>query len=82
MRLTESVDYKKRATLVYQALALASSLDYNCGIRFDNDAKWPVIAIELPNVGEVAWHNRATDLVYEDYTTEEKYRRLRLFVER
>lgn len=75
----KSVDYKKRTTLVYQALALASSLEYNCGIRVD-DLKWPVVVIELPEIGEVAWHCKASDLVYDNHNTEEKYRRIKDFL--
>jgi len=87
LRLIEAADndkdYPTRTQHVYKALALASHLGYPCGMRFDpsEGAAWPVVAITLPGVGEVAWHCQAYPHAYDGHSTEEKYRRVRVFVE-
>ena len=74
-------NYDMRAAFVYEALALASQLGYPAGIRYDStqetpSAWWPVVCIDLPVVGEVAWHMAAYDTPYTGYTTEVKYQRI------
>ena len=74
-----NVNYEYRTSLVYQALAQASLLGYECGIRVD-DVKWPVVVIKLPS-GEVAWHCQASGLEYDGHTDEEKFARIDQFAE-
>jgi hypothetical protein len=73
-------DYDKRTKLVYKALYLAAAMNYECGIRAE-DKDWPVITIKLPNIGEVAWHCKATSLEYDGHTTEEKFRRINAYID-
>jgi len=74
------MNYDIRTVLVYEALALASQLGYPAGIRYDptqeTPSAWPVVCIDLPAVGEVAWHMAAYDKPYTGYTTEDKYQRV------
>jgi hypothetical protein len=77
-------NYPVREKLVYRALAEAVALGYKAGIRFDTDdkdaAKWPVVCIMLPDIGEVSWHCPAYDMKFTGYDTAEKYRRIAQFV--
>jgi hypothetical protein len=74
-------NYDTRTKLVMEALVMAKHLGYPCGIRFDADggAQWPVVVLQLPGVGEVAWHCAAYPGVYDGHTTAQKYERCRVF---
>ena len=78
-------NYERRTIFVYHALALAAHKGFPCGIRFDSDEKegkkWPVVAIQLPGVGEVAWHCKAYPHAFDGHSTEEKYKRIARYVE-
>jgi len=74
-------NYGLRTVLVYKALYLACALGFKCGIRTDeNEPNFPVVVIELPGYGEVAWHCQGCDLVYDGHSTEEKFKRIDQFV--
>lgn len=73
-------DYDKREEMIYQALVEAKYLGLECGIRIpskDDDPEWPVVFIDLPEyLGEVAWHIKAVDKVYDGHSTDEKFERI------
>lgn len=75
--------YKKRTNLVYQALGQAAILGYEVGIRndppSDPQGEWPIICINLPEVGEVAWHCASYKTPYVPYDAQEKTRRINTF---
>jgi hypothetical protein len=74
-------NYDVREGLVYKALALAKELGFKSGVRFDpTSPDWPVFCIELPDIGEVAWHCPAFDSPYVEYDTETKYSRCHTYV--
>lgn len=74
-------NYDKRAIFVYHALALAAHKGMECGIRYSKEdgTEWPVVVIKLPT-GEVAWHCKASPLVYDGHSTDEKYHRIKAYV--
>lgn len=83
LKLIEENDskYDVREKLVYQALALAKSLGYEAGIRFDPaEPNWPVVCIMLPGFGEVYWHCPAFPRAYDVYSSKDKYERINKFV--
>ena len=43
---------------------------------------WPVVCIELPGVGEAAWHMPPCDIKYDGHSTEEKYQRTKKWIDR
>ncbi len=74
-------NYAEREKLVWEALVIAKHLGYKAGVRFDPaEPTWPVVAIELPGVGEVSWHCPAYDAAYTGYSVAEKYARTKAFV--
>ena len=84
-------NYDVRERLVWHLLSLAKQMDYNCGVRFDPEEVkdysagatsyiWPVVCIELPEVGEVAWHMPACNIKYDGHSTEEKYQRTKKWI--
>jgi len=78
----EPAKYEIRTTFVYQALALARKLGYPSGIRFDEKEgpEWPVVVIDLPGQGEVAWHCKYYDKVWDGHTVEDKYKRIKAYI--
>ena len=73
-------NYAVREGLVYGALAQAKQMGYKAGVRVDPaDLEWPIVCIELPGIGEVAWHCPAFDAKYVPYDTAEKYERCRRY---
>lgn len=76
-------EFAAREPLVYSALAIAKLLGYPAGVRFDttgeNAEKWPVVCIDLPDVGEVSWHCPAYPHPFVEYDTKKKYERVRAF---
>lgn len=72
--------YVIRTALIYQALALAAQIGYTAGVALDpEDADRPmVVYIELPT-GQVSWHVAAHPVVWDNHTTEDKYRRIDVY---
>ncbi len=74
-------DYDTRYHLVIGAISAALSSGYKAGFRIDpSDPEWPVAYIELPT-GQVSWHMPQHPQSWDGHSTEEKYRRIREFVE-
>lgn len=74
-------NYDYRNGLVWKAFHAATNLGYKAGVRIDPDEpEWPVVFIELPT-GQVSWHVPQHDVAYDGHTTEEKYQRIKEFVE-
>jgi hypothetical protein len=73
-----AASYAHRNGLIYQALYLADTLDYPCGIAVGDSADWPVVFIELPT-GQVSWHLPSYPVAWDGHTTEEKYARITRF---
>lgn len=74
-------NYDKRNVLIYAALSTATDEGLPAGVRLDpNEPEWPVVFIELPT-GQVSWHVPQHTTPWDGHSTEEKYRRLRQFVE-
>lgn len=60
-------NYDVRYDLVLSALLKARELKYKCGFRLDkNEPEWPVIVIELPEIGEVSWHMPPSGIPYDN----------------
>lgn len=80
--MDNDTEYAQRTSLVYQALATASVLGFPCGIRYDEKegVGRPVVCIELPEVGEVAWHCKAYEKPYVAYDNEEKFKRIKTYI--
>lgn len=74
--------YGPRYGLVLTAVAIAQLLGYPTGFRIDPaEPDWPVAMIELPKVGQVSWHLPAHVRKWDGHSTEEKYKRVRAFIE-
>ncbi|WP_191304451.1 hypothetical protein [Lentzea cavernae] len=74
-------NYDVRYRLVWQAAGLARDVGYDAGIRIDpNEPEWPVVYIELPDA-QVSWHMPQHPVAWDGHDTEEKYRRVRAFVQ-
>ncbi len=74
-------DYDVRYDLVFEALHLAARCRYPFGFRLDPDeSEWPCAYIELPT-GQVSWHLPQHPVAWDGHSTEEKYQRIRRFVE-
>lgn len=73
--------YVPRYGLILQAVAYAHGLGLQAGFRFDPaEAEWPVAFIELPT-GQVSWHLPQHPVAWDGHTTEEKYQRIRRFID-
>jgi hypothetical protein len=74
-------DYDTRYGLVLEALSLAHRCGYDAGIGLDGDGtgEWPVVYIELPDVGQVSWHLPAHKRPWDGHSTHEKYQRVARF---
>lgn len=75
-------NYDVRNNLIWELLAVAKHLNFECGIRIPDDCnpeEWLVVYIILPNVGQVAWHVPNKQLEYDGHTTKEKYERIKRF---
>lgn len=68
-------NYELRYDLVLRALLQARELGYQCGFRVDPDEpEWPVIAIVLPDIGEVSWHMPPSGIQYDGILNQNKIR--------
>ena|SRR5690348_10523945 len=73
--------YEERYKLVLDAVATAAYLGLRAGFRIDPDEpEWPCAYIELPT-GQVSWHMPQHPVAWDGHSTEEKYQRIRRFVE-
>jgi hypothetical protein len=84
--------YADRNRVVQLAALLAQRMGYPSGVRRSTaEDDWPVVAIQLPGVGEVAWHVPKSELVlsttsnlfdaeWDGHTNDEKSRRILSFV--
>lgn len=76
--------YSIRYSLIIQAMALATMLDWAVG--FDVDLRvdppgFPIVAyIELPAYGQLSWHMPPHGKPFDGHTTEQKYHRIMNFV--
>lgn len=74
-------NYDRRNELVMQAMATAGRLDYDIGIRIDEDEKeWPVVYIKLPT-GQISWHLPQYEKEWDGHTNSEKYERIDKYIE-
>ncbi len=74
-------DYETRFGLVWQAVDHARAVGYPAGVRIDPaEPEWPVVYIELPT-GQCSWHMPQHPETWDGHDTDEKYRRVREFVE-
>lgn len=73
--------YAERYVLVFRAIPLALAAGYRAGVRIDDaEPGWPVAYIELPT-GQVSWHMPEHEHPFDGHSTDEKYQRVRAFVE-
>lgn len=74
--------YDERTCHVYFAMFIAVAAGYTAGIRFDarDGPDWPVVSIDLPNVGQVAWHVKAVNQAWDGHTDAQKHDRIMAFV--
>jgi hypothetical protein len=79
MEKQEVYDLRNRA--IFAALGLASAIGFKGGIRIDPlQPEWPVVFIELPT-GQVSWHIPAHEPAWDGHTSEEKYERIRTYIQ-
>jgi hypothetical protein len=72
--------YFKRNASVLMALGFAATAGIPCGIRvIPGEPDWPIVYIDLPEVGQVSWHLPAYTGEYDGHDTAEKYDRVRRF---
>ena len=77
----EPVDYEMRNKAIIQLMALCDSQGYKVGIRIDpKEPEWPVVFIELPQVGQISYHLPQHSKPWDGHTTEEKLNRIRRFI--
>lgn len=75
-------EYEARYILVLQSVAHAQLHGLNSGFRFDPaEPEWPVAFIELPT-GQISWHLPQHPTEWDGHTTEEKFERIRRFVQK
>ena len=75
------LNYDERYHLVIEAVLRAISIGMPAGFRIDPDEpEWPCAYIELPT-GQVNWHLPQHPVAWDGHSTEEKYQRIRRFVE-
>jgi hypothetical protein len=74
-------NYVIRYGLVWQAVSLAVECGIAAGVRIDPaEPEWPVAYIDLPT-GQVSWHMPQFADPWDGHDTEEKYHRVRAFIE-
>jgi hypothetical protein len=67
-------DYALRHKYIYEALGLASTLGYPCGIK-----EGPVVFIELPT-GQISWVIQPYDEDHDGHSTATKIKRVKNFI--
>lgn len=73
-------EYGARTYYIYKAMAEAMYLTYRVGIRIDpSEPEWPVAFIELPT-GQVSWHLEQHFKEWDGHSTEEKYERIKRYI--
>jgi hypothetical protein len=74
-------NYEERYYSVIHAMSHATAIGYKVGIRIDpNEPEWPVVYIELPT-GQVSWYMPQHEKEYDGHSTEEKFERIKRFIE-
>ena len=78
----QDTNHDARYRLVFEAMCVALEIGYKAGIRIDpNEPEWPVVYIELPDLGQVSWHMPQLPQEWDGHSTEEKFDRIRQFSE-
>jgi hypothetical protein len=73
-------NYDIRYHLVFEALSLASKLNYRTGQKQDQDDKdWYILYIYLPGDKQVSWHMPNNNIEWDGHNTVTKYERCREF---
>lgn len=73
-------DFDTRYSLVLKALLIAKKLGYDAGFRHDkSEPDWPVVTIDLPEIGQVSWHMPPCNLEYDNSTPDDCKRRCEEF---
>lgn len=81
LTIVNDTNYAYRERLVYHLLHYAGLAGFECGIRIDpNEPEWPVVYIELPT-GQVSWHMPQHEKEFDGHSTEEKFERIKRFIE-
>lgn len=76
-----ALEYPRRNAAVYRLLAIAVQLGWPCGPRDDpTDPDWPLVFVDLPDAGQVAWHLPAYGQPWDNHSTRAKYDRCHTFV--
>lgn len=64
--VTHYTNYDIRYILVLKVLVLSKELGYPCGFRHDvSEPEWPIITIELPELGQVSWHMPPSGIAWD-----------------
>ena len=72
--------YQNRNLFTYELIAMALRHGYKAGIRIDpTEPEWPIAFIELPT-GQISYHLKQHDVVWDDHTTEQKRLRILSFI--
>lgn len=71
-------NYDVRYNLIIKAMCLASKCEYKVGFRVDEENKWPIAVIHLPE-GQLSWHMAPDDISYDGHTNDEKFTRIDQF---
>lgn len=73
--------YDLRNAATFHALHYAILLGYPCGVGFDEkEPDWPVVYIDLPNIGQISWHTPGYPGEWDGHTSEMKYERIWTFL--
>jgi hypothetical protein len=73
--------YTERNGMIMVAMTFAVNAGIPVGVRIDaKEPEWPVVFFELPT-GQVSWHIPQHINEWDGHTTEEKYKRVKRFVE-
>ena len=70
-------NYNVRDGLVFDAMKLARQNGFQTSIYIDEKEgpDWPVFAIVLPDIGQVAWHMKNQVILFDGHSTPEKLAR-------
>ena len=75
--------YEERNRCLWGAFGFAAAAGWSCGVRIDEkEPTWPVMYIDLPEVGQVSWHLPAYAREWDGHTVTEKYWRVKEFSSR
>lgn len=78
----QDTNYDARYPFVFEAACVALEIGYKAGIRIDpNEPEWPVVYIDLPQIGQVSWHMPQYPQEWDGHDVAEKFKRIRKFSE-